>query len=170
MSASEGRASDYEENLSNDDNIVEDDENLGQFVPVHADEDEEDDDEEPYSDFEIYGLASTTNGKSCVYHECCGSQVVLGDIIRLKKTLVDVATGVEEAIACVLVRLGRETCTVAYVPRALLQWPPIAEHINKHAQVVELYVMSRNTQKRRKNHLNLGVAGCVFIDEIYQTE
>jgi hypothetical protein len=153
-----------------EDFVVEDDEDVGRFVAVHGDQDEEDDDEEPYSEFEIFGLSSNTSGRSCNLHECCGSQVTVGDIVRLKKTLVDLDHGTEEAVACILVRRGRETCTVAYVPRALLHWPSIAEHINKHAQIVEMYVMSRNTHKRRKCHLNMGVAGCVFIDEIPQDE
>jgi hypothetical protein len=153
-----------------EDFVVEDDEDVGRFVAVHGDQDEEDDDEEPYSEFEIFGLNSNTSGRSCNLHECCGSQVTVGDIVRLKKTLVDLDHGTEEAVACILVRRGRETCTVAYVPRALLHWQSIAEHINKHAQIVEMYVMSRNTHKRRKCHLNMGVAGCVFIDEIPQDE
>jgi hypothetical protein len=140
------------------------------FAPTHADDDEEDDTTEPYSDFEIFGLSSNTSGRTCNHHECCGAQVQPGDILRLKKTLVEVDTGVEEAVACILVRLGRETCTVAYVPRALLYWPPISAHLNRHVQVVEMYVLSRNSQKRRKNHLCCGVAGCVFIDQIDQDE
>jgi hypothetical protein len=140
------------------------------FAAVHADEDEEDDDEDPISDFEIVGLIGTSNGRSCSEHTCCGSQVVVGDLFRLKKTLVSVEEGIEEAICCVLVRRGRESCTVGFVPRALHGWRPMLEHINSHAQVVEMYVTSRNTQKRRKNHQNLGMAGCVFIDMINQGE
>jgi hypothetical protein len=78
--------------------------------------------------------------------------------------------GLEEAICCVLVRRGRETCTVGFVPRALHHFQPIIDHINCHAQVVEMYATSRNTQKRRKNHLNVGMAGCVFMDNIPQDE
>jgi hypothetical protein len=163
-------AGNKDESGSKDEFVVEEDEDVCRFVAVHGDEDEEDDDEEPYSEFEIYGLASNTSGRSCIVHECCGAQVVVGDIVRLKKTLVDLDHGTEEAVACVLVRCGRETCTVAYIPRALLHWQSIADHINKHAQIVEMYVMSRNSYKRRKCHLNLGVAGCVFIDEIPQDE
>jgi hypothetical protein len=140
------------------------------FSPVHADEDEEDDDEDPISDFEIVGLLGSTNGRSCNLHDACGSQVHVGDVVRLKRTLVNVADGSEEAICCVLVRGGRETCTVAFIPRALHSFKPILDHINSHAQVIEMYVTSHNTQKRRKNHQNMGMAGCVFIDTIPQVE
>jgi hypothetical protein len=138
---------------------------------LHAEDDEEDDEEEPFSEFEIYGLNSSSNGRSCEIHpNGCGSEVVVGDFFRLKKTVLEFEYGPEEAVACVLIRVGRETCTVGFVPRALLDWQPIADHINKHAQIVELYQFSRNSQKRRKNYQNLGVAGCVFIDSIDQIE
>jgi hypothetical protein len=140
------------------------------FAPVYADEDEEDDVEDPFSQFEIYGLSASTNGRSCHIHSCCGSQVTIGDVVRLKKTVIECDSGAEEAICCILVRRGRETCTIGFVPRPLLGWQPIVDHLNRHAQVVEMYVTSRNTQKRRKNHLNCGVAGCIFLDEINQIE
>jgi hypothetical protein len=140
------------------------------FSPVHADEDEEDDDEDPVSEIEVVGLLGSSNGRSCNLHAVCGSQVSVGDVLRLKKTLVDVDDGVEEAISCILIRVGRETCTVGFIPRALHNFKPVIDHINCHAQVVEMYVTSRNTQKRRKNHQNMGMAGCVFIDNIPQGE
>jgi hypothetical protein len=147
------------------------DEDLIRPEALHAEDDEEDDEEEPFSEFEIYGLNSSSNGRCCEIHpNGCGRDVVVGDFFRLKKTVLEFDYGPEEAVACVLIRTGRETCTVAFVPRALLDWEPIADHINKHAQVVELYQFSRNSHKRRKNHQNLGVAGCVFIDSIDQIE
>jgi hypothetical protein len=142
----------------------------GPFVPIHADEDEDDDDNNPVADFEIVGLYSETNGRSCDIHECCGSHVLVGDVIRLKKTVVDVDEGSEESVACVLVRKGRESCTVAFVPHVLQNWGPLLDHINKHAQIVEIYKTSRNTHKRRKSHANLGAAGCCFLDNIPQGE
>jgi hypothetical protein len=65
---------------------------------------------------------------------------------RLKKNVVDVMDGQEEAISCVLVRRGRKTCSVGFVPRALHHFQPIIDHINCHAQV------------------------CVFMDNIPQDE
>jgi hypothetical protein len=125
---------------------------------------------EPFSEFEIYGLNSSSNGRCCEIHpNGCGREVLVGDFFHLKKC-VGIDYGLEEAVACVLIQIGRETCMVAFVPRALLDWEPFADHINKHAQIVELYQFSRNSQKRWKNHQNLGVAGCVFIDSIYQIE
>jgi hypothetical protein len=141
------------------------------FVPERADEDEEDDEEVPFSQFEIFGLYASNNGRSCIEHICCGEEVVVGDVLRLQKTVIDTPEfESEEAIACILVRAGEEKCRVAFVPRALLQWEPVVKHINKHVQVVELYRTSRNSAKRRKSHMNMGIAGCVFLDEIPQQE
>jgi hypothetical protein len=156
------------EDLDDDDEVVHPDE--APFAAVHADEDEADDEEDPFSDFEMVGLHGVTNGRSCNLHVCCGTHVVVGDVVRLKKTIVEVHDGIEESIACVLVRRGRESCIVGFIPRPLHHFRPILEHINKHAQVVEMYSTSRNTQKRRHSHMNVGVAGCCFIDTIPQDE
>jgi hypothetical protein len=168
VGASVGASVGGSDSVEKDDEIIPVDESP--FRPVYADEDEEDDTEDPFSQFEIYGLSASSNGRSCHVHTCCGSQVAVGDVVRLKKTIVECDTGLEEAICCVLVRCGRETCTVGFVPRPIIGWQPIVDHLNRHAQVVELYVVSRNTQKRRKNHMNCGVAGCIFLDEIPQIE
>jgi hypothetical protein len=48
------------------------------FAPVHANKDEEDDDENPISDFEIVGLFGSNNWWSCNLHYVCGKQVEVG--------------------------------------------------------------------------------------------
>jgi hypothetical protein len=135
------------------------------------DEDEEDEEEqEAFQHIEIVGLGQSSNGRSCVQHVNCGDHVLVGDILRLHKVVVDCDGVTEEAISCVLIRDGAEACTVAYIPRALLNLPIVCCNVDKHIQIVHLYSTSDNSAKRRKSFLNCGVAGAIFLGEIPRTE
>jgi hypothetical protein len=135
-------------------------------------EDEDDEDVSPFRHMEIVGLKECGNGRVCERHLFCGEQVVVGDIMRLQKCVVDSYDlgSVEPAIACVLIRGGSETCRVAFVPRVLLKLPMVKNNVDKHIQVVEMFASSRNSAKRRKDFLNCGMAGVIFLDEIPKTE
>ena len=116
-------------------------------------------------DFEIVGLSSFTNGRSCSFHAVCGVHVNPGDVLRLKETQVTVNGESEPAIACVLVDPGVDTCTVAYVPRMMANQARVKEHINKFVMVMELYNDSPSTYKRSKSHQNLGMASVTMLTE-----
>ena len=116
-------------------------------------------------DFEIVGLSSFTNGRSCSLHAVCGVHVNPGDVLRLKKTQVTVNGESEPAIACVLVDRGVDTCTVAYVPRMMANQARVKEHINKFVMVMELYNDLPSTYKRSKSHQNLGMASVTMLTE-----
>mmetsp|Transcript_10099 Transcript_10099/g.13335 ORF Transcript_10099/g.13335 Transcript_10099/m.13335 type:complete len:121 (+) Transcript_10099:338-700(+) len=73
-------------------------------------EDEVEEDDEIFQHVEIVGLGQSSNGRSCVQHATCGDQVVVGDILRLHKIVVDCDGETEEAISCVIIRDGAETC------------------------------------------------------------
>jgi hypothetical protein len=130
-----------------------------------------DEDGEPFRHFEIVGLQECGNGRSCERHLNCGDQVIVGDVCRLQKAVVDSHEGgTEMAVALVLIRGGAETCRCAFVPRVLIHQKIITDNINKHVQIVDMYKASTNSSKRRKNFLNCGVAGVVVLNEILQTE
>jgi len=74
-------------------------------------------------DLEIVGLKSSTNGRSCCLHSCCGEEVTIGTILRLVKCTVAVDGTVEEAVKCVRVIEGIDGCTVGFVPRVLMKCP-----------------------------------------------
>jgi hypothetical protein len=134
-------------------------------------EEDLDEDGEPFRHLEVVGLSECANGRSCERHLNCGEQVVVGDLFRLHRCVVDSHEGgTEEAIACILVRGGAETCRCAFIPRVLHNMPIIKNNINKHVQVVDMFKASENSSKRRKNFLNCGVAGVVVLAEIPQTE
>jgi hypothetical protein len=61
---------------------------------------------------------------------------------------------------------GSETCTVAFVPRDYAQLPTVKERIKKFVQVIESYKDSDNTQKRRMDQQNRGMANVSFLDDI----
>lgn len=95
---------------------------------------------------------------------------MVGDIIRLQKTVVDVDGRPEDAVKAVLIRFGRDSCTVGFVPKVLIYAPRIRDHLNKFAQVIELYKDSKNKVKREKSHRNCGVAACVFLHDVPVSE
>ena len=117
------------------------------------------------ADFEIVGLSSFTNGRSCSLHAVCGLHVNPGDVLRLKATQVNINGESEPAIACVLVDRRVDTCTVAYVPRMMADQAMVKQHINKFVMVVELYNDSPSTYKRSKSHQNLGMASVTMLTE-----
>lgn len=116
-------------------------------------------------DFEIVGLSSYTNGRSCSVHSVCGLVVCPGDVLRLKETQVSVEGIMEPAIACVRVDRGIDSCTVAFVPRMMAQQEKVKAHINKFVMVKELYNDSPSTYKRSKSHQNLGMASVCMLTE-----
>ena len=175
--ASNDASNDDEDNGSVDLVNMEDnrDEN-GDFLPRPSGNAEvvfenQDEDEEPRRDIEIYGLAGSSNGRHCAFHPCCGTQVVVEDILRIKRVVIDLSEDLtEEALATVVIKDGVERCTVGFVPRFLVNNPTVLRNIDEHLQVTELYKDSTNTAKIAKNERKTGVAGCIFIREIPHQE
>jgi len=121
-------------------------------------------------DLEIVGLKSSTNGRSCCIHTCCGEEVTIGSLLRLVKCTVSVDDQIEEAVKCVLVTNGLDGCTVAFIPRVLAKLPVVQRHINKFVVVTDLYDDSPNLYKRDKSFKNCGMAAVVTLEEDDQAE
>ena len=121
-------------------------------------------------DFEVVGLQSSTNGRSCTIHECCGEDVGVGDVLRVVPCTVAVDGVVEEALKVVKVVEGVDSCTVGFIPRVLMSLPAVNKHVNKFVQVSELYKDSSNGYKRDKSYKNCGMARVSTLDEEGQNE
>lgn len=122
------------------------------------------------SDLEIVGLFSSTNGRSCTAHKCCGREVKKGHIRRLVKTIIAVNMMMEEAIKLVCIIDGVDACTVAFMPQVWTNLPSVQRNINKFVLVQELFESSSIVSKQMKSKKNLGVAGCIYLDEIPREE
>ncbi|KAL7568646.1 hypothetical protein ACA910_022744 [Epithemia clementina (nom. ined.)] len=134
-------------------------------------EEDEDGIYDPIRDMEIVGLHLSESGRSCLIHKCCGKAVKVGDILRIKKTVVDNNDSLpEEALCCVIIRQGEEACRVGFIPRFLISAPMVNKNINKFLQVVELFAESDNIAKQQKSKQYGGVAAVVFLDEIPSME
>ena len=81
-------------------------------------------------ELEIVGLYASNNGRSCCIHATCGESVQVSDLLRLVKCVVTVKGKLEEAIKCVRVVQGEDSCYVAYVPRLLAKTPKILKQVN----------------------------------------
>ncbi len=68
-------------------------------------------------DFEVVGLFSSTNGRSCCCHKTCGREVRVGDLLRLVRTVVDIGENTETAIKLVKIVDGCDGCTIGFIPR-----------------------------------------------------
>lgn len=116
-------------------------------------------------DGEIVGLGASSNGRSCVSHECCGHHLVMDDLIRLRSCIVDVDGRVEEGIRVARIRDGVESCIVGFLPRNLVKSNK-EKYADKFAQVIELYDSSENSVKRRKSYRNKGMASFRLLEDI----
>ena len=121
-------------------------------------------------DLEIVGLHGSNNGRSCSVHGCCGEHVKVGDLLRLVKCVVTINGVVEEAIKCVRIVDGSDSCSVAFVPRFLARTDMVVSNIGSFVQVLELYHESESAYKKKKSHSNKGMAACIFLSSIPQAE
>jgi hypothetical protein len=115
---------------------------------------------------EIVGLHASSNGRSCSVHTCCGDFLKVGDLLRLQKCVVTIEGQINDAIKCVRIIDGTDSCTAAFVPRSMVKNVKIETKLDTFVQVLELYDDSENTHKRRKSHQNKGMAGCIFLAAI----
>jgi hypothetical protein len=115
---------------------------------------------------EIVGLHASTNGRSCSVHSCCGDFLKVGDLLRLQKCVVTTNGELQDAIKCVRIIDGADSCTAAFVPRSMVKNVKIETKLDTFVQVLELYDDSENSHKRRKSHQNKGMAGCIFLAAI----
>ena len=100
---------------------------------IAGDEDNDNDEDRGlFADFELHGLTDSADGLSCSVHKCCDVQVIVGDVIRLKKVYLDD----DPCIAGVLCTSGKETCTVGYVESPSDNWRAIYDQIDRHAVVI----------------------------------
>jgi hypothetical protein len=121
-------------------------------------------------DIEMVGMFGSSNGRSCERHECCGKHIRLGDLVRLKRTVVSVSRNGqeadEEAIKVVRIEDGVETCTVGFIPRVQMNVPKVVRSVNKLCFVSEFYDISPNRYIRSVAQRNYGMAGLNLVDSI----
>jgi hypothetical protein len=122
------------------------------------------------SDLQFVGLYGTTNGRTCERHDCCGKYVTLGDLVRLKRTVVRVSRDGEardeEAIAVVKIEDGFESCTIGFIARNQMTLPRVVASVNKLCILSEIYEASENKYLRGVSKRNLGMGGLDLVDNI----
>jgi hypothetical protein len=121
-------------------------------------------------DFEVVGLYSSTNGRSCCCHKTCGNEVVVGDFLRLVCIAVDLYGQTEAAIKLVRIIEGIDGCTIGFVPRVQSKLPKVVDCLDKFAVVRELYSSSHSSYKREKSIKNRGMASACLLDYIPRNE
>ena len=129
-------------------------------------------------DGEIVGLHNPGNGRSCNQHDCCGLHVRPGDLIRLKREVMEVIyqqdgdpepdARFETVIKAVVIRDGVEACTVGFLPRHVACRPQEAAFLHrKFGQILELYADDPEDRMRaNKSRRNHGMASYRLLDDI----
>jgi len=112
-------------------------------------------------------MAKAVHAHATRSHHTCGSKVKVGDILCLKMTVITVkGRGAEDAIKCVKIFNGAETCTVAFVPRYMLSVNQfMARFENGQMRIVRVLELYRNTtwslvQRSLKKAINPGTMEC----------
>ena len=105
--------------------------------------------------FELVGFQSSSSGRLCPRHECCGKEVKVGDVLRLKSCEGGDGEPAVQALKLV------DGCCYAYLPRYML--PNQHLYVDKFVVVTQLYWDSENLSRRRYSFRNAGVASCDFL-------
>jgi hypothetical protein len=100
-------------------------------------------------DLEIVCLHAGNNHRNCCQHEICGRHVIKSDLLRLVSRVIGINSVTENAVSLVKLDGESHTCTVAFVPRAFLEHPSIADRIGNVAIVEEIYSDSHKTIMKR---------------------
>jgi hypothetical protein len=93
-------------------------------------------------------------------------------LLRLVKCIITVNGKLQDAIKCVSIIDGTDSCCAAYVPRSMVKsvGVKILNELNSFVQVLELYDDSESSHKRCKSHFNKVMASCIFITVIPKAE
>jgi hypothetical protein len=85
--------------------------------------------------------------------------VKVDSLVRFKSCYVNINGRVEEAIKAVMVRCGKETCTIGFLPRVVSLQPDARGTYNdEFAVIVYLHVDSDDNETRREGDKVLGMA------------
>jgi hypothetical protein len=121
---------------------------------------------EQHNNLEIVGLGASNNGHSCSVHSCCVDYLKVSDLMRLVKCLVLMKGELQEAIKCVHIIDGMNSCTATSVPRSMAKKLKIENELDSFVQVLELYDDSEWAHNRWKSHFNKEMVACIFIMSI----
>ncbi len=106
---------------------------------------------------EILGFKSPTNQRHCNKHSVCGEIVAVGTMVYLKPTTIkNTQNTVEFAIEAVVIADGVEGCRVGFLAKEFHMFSNKYEH--KLVQIIDLLDQARNSEHRRRSHLNYGIA------------
>lgn len=127
--------------------------------------------EEGIPDGEIVGLHGTTNGRSCVLHDVCGSMLQVNSLVRFKWCRVKIRGVGEGAIKAVSVCFGRESCTVGFLPKSIALQPGAREmYHDKFATIVYLLDESDNIDVLAESRRSLGKAYFLLLNNVPSLE
>ena len=111
--------------------------------------------------FDIVGIEIGNRGRSCLQHRVCGTQVVEGLEVRLKREVIKV-DGLDEVVISVYMEGDGRSCRVGFTPRHLTD---NSDYDGALATIVEVYSRHdmTSTVKRKKVNHNHGFAVAALV-------
>jgi len=121
---------------------------------------------------DVVGIHSSTSGRSCDEHECCGvlvkpDVVVRFRVVQLERTNDPEGETEATAIAVHVVSGGLDTCRVGFLGRHLIKYHD--EYDARLAQITEVFdEHSESPSDRQKHHRMMGCARATLIEAEYR--
>lgn len=107
---------------------------------------------------EIVGLLQSNNGRSCEIHDACGKSLKVGEMVVFQSTLVEINGATETAIKAVVIRDGRESCTVGFLSRRVAHGLVGIDCLGKRGRILSLCLESCDSAVRSHGYHQQGVA------------
>lgn len=110
---------------------------------------------------DILGIEEASRGRSCEWHEVCGSILEEDTIVKLRKVQIAINGKEDTAVAAYWITDGVERCRVGFLSRAHAKK---AESFHgKLAQVMSFLKESSNSHERKRAHQCKGIARAMMI-------
>jgi hypothetical protein len=72
-------------------------------------------------DGKIVVLKESSDGRSCMYYDCCGAVTMRDELVWFKLTVADINGKIEEAIQAVQIQDGTASCIIGFLPQTIVQ-------------------------------------------------
>jgi hypothetical protein len=131
-------------------------------------------------DNEMIGLHHPANGRSCVQHDCCRRYLMVGELVRFRREVIQVDYGphgdpepdywYEMVMTVIIVRDGVKSCHVGFLPCHDVARAQEVNHLHgKFAQVLELYDNDEvGCVRKNKSICNHGMASYHLLDDVLE--
>jgi hypothetical protein len=116
---------------------------------------------------EVVGLESSSDGRSCNQHLCCGQYIRKNDKLVCQWQMQAINSNTPEAVVQVyaLNNDGLPSCHVGYIPKRYFKKFGVQRFQLMFLRVKTDYRVSLNSMERHRSHYNYGMVLCEIIKD-----